>query len=794
MSFTLRFLSGASLEDETGTVGGPSVQRHRLALLALLAVSPVGSVTRDKAMALLWPERDAEQARKLLNQSVYTLRRTLGQDAILSAGEELRLNAETVTCDVIAFEDAFRKGNHEEAAVLYTGPFLDGFFLSHAPEFDRWTDQERGRLAAAYAHALEELAQGAERGGDPEGAVRWWKVRAAQDPYDSRVALRLMEALVAAGNPAGAVQHAAIHERLLRDELELAPAPEVVTLADRLRREPIATPSPGDGQEISGAMESSAPRAESDVEGRRPVPEPTPRTRTSEPDADEPARRAWSPPRRYGAAAVLGALLIFAAIRLAPARSDGPPGVTVPVSIAVLPLANHSPDPADAFLAAALTDELITALAKVGDLRVTPGTSVLRFRDSPSDVRATADSLGVSHVLEGGVWKGGSDIRVSIRLVDALEGTTRWSATYEREMENVFLVQEGIVRGVVTELGLLEGQDPAAPLVRQPTRSVAAYELYLRGSDQALFRTESGIRQMEEYLRRAIALDSTYAAPYVGLAKMYMARRVQSLGDDGAWTPGDQTALAEEAVLTALALDDSLAQAHGTLGVVRKLQFDFASAERALRHAVSLDPADPWLQEKLVGVYIWTERPREALAAAERAVELDPLSPTARAELARALVADDRCDEALVQLAPLADLEPPLLRVALIAAQCYAQEGMWLEAIAELEKGWDERLPRGHGLRGYLLARAGERGEALRIRDALLEGWHAGMGDALAVALPYLGLGDLDQAFMWLERSVSDPSRVHAFGSWTLMDPIFRELHRDPRFELVRTRLGLQNR
>jgi DNA-binding SARP family transcriptional activator len=215
------------------------VQRHRLALLTLLALAPGRCSTRDRLMALLWPESDAERARQLLNQAVYQLRKALGEDAVLSAGDELRLNVDVVEADAASFDEAVARGDPAGAAAMYQGPLLDGFFLNDAPEFERWVDRERERLAGSYANALEALADAALARRDFPAAAQWWQARAAHDPYDSRVALRLMQALDAGGNRAGALQLATTHTRLLADEFGIVPPPEVAALVERLRQTPV---------------------------------------------------------------------------------------------------------------------------------------------------------------------------------------------------------------------------------------------------------------------------------------------------------------------------------------------------------------------------------------------------------------------------------------------------------------------------------------------------------------------------------------------------------------------------
>jgi DNA-binding SARP family transcriptional activator len=231
---SLRLFGVASLEGDAGAVSGPAIQQHRVALLALLATAPACSLPRTKLAAYLWPERTEDRARKLLNQAVRVLRGVLGADAVRSEGQALRLDAAVLPSDVIAFRAALVAGDPRTAVALYQGPFLDGFLLPDATEFEHWAAGERERLGSEYAGALETLAEAAAREGDVLGAVSWWKARATHDPYDSRVAIRLMEALAAAGNPAGAVRHAEAHATLLMTELSIAPTADLVALANQL--------------------------------------------------------------------------------------------------------------------------------------------------------------------------------------------------------------------------------------------------------------------------------------------------------------------------------------------------------------------------------------------------------------------------------------------------------------------------------------------------------------------------------------------------------------------------------
>jgi tetratricopeptide (TPR) repeat protein len=222
--------------------------------------------------------------------------------------------------------------------------------------------------------------------------------------------------------------------------------------------------------------------------------------------------------------------------------------------------------------------------------------------------------------------------------------------------------------------------------------------------------------------------------------------------------------------------------------------FDFVSAERHLARSIELDPMRARSHEWLVTLYLWTGRRGQALAHAERALELEPLSSSARAELARALLGNGRCDEALAQLEMIAELKPPLLRAAGIAAQCHAIRRQWSRAIATIRPQAEHGGRSALAQLGFMLARAGQPEEALRIRADLLERWRRGDGRAFDVALLYAGLGEHDEAINWLDRSLDDLSLVGApgdQGALMIVGPLFDDVRDDPRFEPLRKRLGL---
>ncbi|TFH19803.1 MAG: hypothetical protein E4H03_13290, partial [Myxococcales bacterium] len=234
----LKLFAGIAIEGHERPLSGRAAQRHRLALLAMLAASQPRAVSRDKLIAHLWPENDAAHARNLLNQAAHALRQLLGKDAIVSHSDSLTLSPARVASDVGQFEEAIAVGHRDRAVELYAGPFLDGFFLGGCPEFERWTDGERDRLRRSYLKALQGLAERASAQGDRQATVEWWQRLAAEDPSSAQVTVGLMRALESYGDRAAAIRQAQTHAALLREEFDAEPSPEVVALAGRLRKEP----------------------------------------------------------------------------------------------------------------------------------------------------------------------------------------------------------------------------------------------------------------------------------------------------------------------------------------------------------------------------------------------------------------------------------------------------------------------------------------------------------------------------------------------------------------------------
>jgi TolB-like protein/DNA-binding SARP family transcriptional activator len=766
---TLRLVGPA---DDT-ILGEHGHQRRRLALLAVLAASVERGRSRDQLLGLFWPDVPQSRARHSLEQLLYAIRTSL-DESVFTGLNPVCLNPAFIGSDIGDFANALSRGEREAAVELYRGLFLEGFYLTDAPEFEQWMESERGRIERSYTDALEWLAKRAEDANDYAAAARWLQKLIDTDPVSSKHAIGLIRALMNAGDHAAALRYAERYEAIVGEELGTSVGPAVAGLVAEVRAR-----AKTESVVVRGA--GPPPKRERDTGSATSLLPVEATTNTAQPTGPPfgVRRRAMVV---YAVAALALAALVLAGSRLLPRVAEGRASATAGASIAVLPLANVSGDPRDAALADGLTEELIGVLAKIDRLRVVARTSAFVFNKSELGARQIADSLHVANILEGGVQKVGQRIRVQVRLVDAHDGSTRWAETYDRELKDIFLVQSDIATAVARELDLRLGGRTIAALRRAPTQNIAAYDLYLRASDPTLFRSDGGLRLSVDYFSKAIALDSTYAAAYAGLARTYL---ILMLDQRVASSAREEYALAEEAAVKAVALDDSLADAHATAGLLLMLRYDFAAAEKELERSSALDPGLYRTYRSLITLFNWKERPADALAEANRMVDKDPLSPGAHVELARAECANGQYAKGLARLKRLEAIRPRLQRIPSYAAICHSMKGDWPAAVAAL-RSYEENPGdyRGRGWLGYALARAGQRQEALAVLADVTAHWQQSKQGAFEVAVVHAGLGNRDQAFEWLNRSVDDLSL-----SENIMLPVFDDLRGDPRFERLRRRL-----
>src|SRR5687767_4077201 len=464
-----RLLGGVSLTLESKRDLGSAIQRHRLALLARLAMAPAGGLSREKLAALLWPESGKQQAHHSLNVAVHALRKELGPDAIRSVGTNLELDLAAVDCDAAHFVGAVAANDMQAAVHLYNGPFLDGFFLDDANEFEQWQEGERVRLAALFRQALEALATSAERSGDLTKAIEWLQKLGVADPGDARVAARTMMVLEHSGNRAAALSVAAAHASLMSKEYGAEPNPRLVELAARIRNQPVGSPLSIPEIPSSTAVKDQFPKRSTDAIADDTAPTP------SSPSA--PNYRRWY---LLGAAAVV----VAAGIAVASSERLRPPGLSDAggdISIAVLPFQNMSADSGFQYLSDGITEELLTALTRVRGLRVAARTSSFQFRDRGGDVREIGRRLNVAAIVDGSVRVSGNRLRITAQLIETRTGYHIWSNQFDRTESDLFTVQENIAQSVASALHVQLARRSGESLLNAGTRSTQAHDWYLRG-------------------------------------------------------------------------------------------------------------------------------------------------------------------------------------------------------------------------------------------------------------------------------------------------------------------------
>ena len=773
----LQLFGGASVITPSGPLSGRAVQRRRLALLALLVGARDRGLTRDKLIAYLWPDSDAERARHLLSDSIYRINQALGGEALTVAGDVLRLDPERLPSDAWEFGDAIANGDWQRAVELYTAPFLDGFFLTGADEFERWAEAERDNCRRERARALEMLADEAEARGDQTAALRWWRALALDDPYSSRIALRLMAALESAGERAAAVQHARIHAVLLHEDLGVEADREVAAYAERLR--------------AAGTARSAA-RAPTSSSANGPIP-------VDQPPADEqpagavPALSASLPvprPKRRQVVLVVAAALLAVVVLVWVARRPGearpPPGTT---AVAVLPFEDLSAAGDEEYFADGITEELIVKLSKLDGLRVVGRTSVFALKGQSADVREIGARLGVNAVLAGSVRKADDRLRITAQLMDATDGYQLWSDTYERQIADVFEIQDEISRAIVMRLrGRLAGID-SAWLATPSTEDPEAYNLYLKGRFAWHKRTEEGLRDAVSFFRQAVERAPAYARAHAGLGDAYAV-----LGFYDYLPPAEAFPRAAQAATTAVQLDATLAEAHATIAYVA-LYYDWnwQRSETEFRRTINLDPGystgRQWYANFLTAMGRFEEAEREMRAA----TELDPLSLIANAALGWVLYHAGAYERALDQLGRALDLNSDFELAYLWRGLTLEEMGRLDEAIVNLEHAVE--LSGGTGISRSALARAyALKGDTALARSMLRQLQDSGENHyvpSYEIGKVHEALGDRSNALLWLERAFRQRSHSMVFLA---VDPQLKKLRDHPAFARLLREVGLPPR
>jgi eukaryotic-like serine/threonine-protein kinase len=483
-----------------------------------------------------------------------------------------------------------------------------------------------------------------------------------------------------------------------------------------------------------------------------------------------------------GIAVVAAAAVVWVAASDAEKRTPGS-RTDRAKSIAVLPLANVGGDTASEYFAEGMTDELATALGKVPGLRVASRTAAYSFKGKSATPDEIGRTLRVSTFLEGSVRRAGRRLRLSARLMNVSDGLTLWGETYEREVDDVFQVQDDIARAIVAALQIQLGGGTVGGAKNRGTSNLEAYDLYLRGRYFFNRRGDASLREAIQLFGEAIKKDPAFARAHAGLGDAYALLPLWSN------TPIDSAApLALRAIDRAIEIDSTLAEAHAGRGSVLQLLWRWDEARQSLARAIALDPdystAHQWLGEALV----LEGRVVESLDALRRSVELDPVSAIKWASYSFVLALAGRHDDARAAHDRSTQLDSGLVLTRYFSAWNALSAGRPADALREAKiiEPLGERYPPVFGVLGYSYAVTGDRDAAHGLRARLEETARQRRGYAAAVGMVYLGLGDKANALTWLERSARE--REAFFGSTSLAASVFDPRRPEPRFAaLVRT-------
>ncbi|HMD79347.1 MAG TPA: adenylate/guanylate cyclase domain-containing protein [Nitrososphaerales archaeon] len=452
--------------------------------------------------------------------------------------------------------------------------------------------------------------------------------------------------------------------------------------------------------------------------------------------------------------------------------------------IAVLPFTNISSDPKDEYFAEGLTEELIANLSLIAGLRVIARTSMMKFKGANKGIGEIAGELNVGTVLEGSVRKAGTKLRVTTQLIDASTEEHLWSNTYDKELEDVFVIQSDIAQKVAEALKVrllsseIEGMDGRA------TKNVEAYSLYLKGRHHWNRRSESGVTSAVAFFEQAIREDPGYALAYAGLADCYSI-----MGYYAYRPPYSVYPQARELIMKALDLDNTLAEAHASLGeVLMHYYWDWPGAESSLKKSISMKPSYPTARLWYATFLQVTGHLEQAILEEKKGLELDPLSLIANADLARAYYFLRRYSDSVEQYRKTLEIDPTFAIAYKGLAEVHAATGEYDTAMSELGKALEFS---GGSLFikddiGYVNALAGRPDEARRTIEELKAASTTRYVPPYGIAMIYFALREDDNGFLWLEKSYQEKSFMTFLG----VDPALDRLRGDPRLVSLVERLG----
>jgi len=464
-------------------------------------------------------------------------------------------------------------------------------------------------------------------------------------------------------------------------------------------------------------------------------------------------------------------------------------------TIAVLPFLNLSSDKENEYFSDGLAEEIINALTRLPSLRVTARTSAFTFKGAQADVRSIGKTLNVASVLEGSVRKAGNRVRISVQLIGVDEGNNMWSERFDREMTDVFEIQDEISHAIVENLKVrLAGESTdnaaaaAAPIVKRYTDNLEAYDLYLRGRYELYKMTREGLDASKWLFEEAIRLDPKYAAAHDGLAYCWYSE-----GFLGFVAPKEAMPKAKAAVRRAIELDDSLAEAHGTLGVILALyDWDWTGAEREMMRSIELNNASPGARDVYAFYYLRpVGRIAEAITEVQNALALDPLSILFRVHLGFLYYVERSYDHSIAQFRKVVDMNPGYYLAHAMMAFAYIQRGQFDDARACYTRAREADVSSKFvdSIEAMALAASGQNAQARVMLAAISQRSSQEYISPVSIAYVHTALGDFDAAFAHLDRAVQDRD-PNILGLKS--NPIFDPIRGDARYHALLAKMQLE--
>jgi len=498
---------------------------------------------------------------------------------------------------------------------------------------------------------------------------------------------------------------------------------------------------------------------------------------------ENPARRAF-----VALAVVLAAGLVLLVYYSLSKQAAPNPQLTLAKqikSIAVLPFKPLVPESGDESLELGMADTLIARLSNIREINVRPVSAVRKYAGLEQDAVGAGREQKVDAVVDGQIQKSGEKIRVTVRLVRVVDGAALWISQFDEKLTDIFSVQDSISERVVGVLAVKLTGEERALVAAHSTNNPDAYQLYLKGRYFWNKRTGDGLKKGIDYLNQALEKDPNYALAYAGLADSYVL-----LANYSDSTPQEAYSKARAAATLALKINDNLAEAHTALAYIKAgYDWDFAGAEREYKRAIELNPnyatARNWYAEflGLMG------HPTESIAEMRRALELEPLSLIINLELGDMLFFAGQHDQAIEQYRKTLDLDSSFVRTHIQLGQAYCQKAQYEDAISEFKKAISLNSEDNYALQllGYTYGRLGRTDEAYQAIEQLKERAKQAHVLPYDIAVIYVGLGEKDRAFEWLEKAYADRDEDLLYLK---VDPVLDSLRSDRRFADLLRRIG----